>query len=179
MKKYWMFITILPIAGFCHCCNDDLFHLTEQSEEPLCHLEYDQESCCGHKEDFDFEDFNKEGFSLLEIDESDASLIPWDASDLASDEEFSHFIEQRASEINEKSEDVFAYDLPTYQEDARYIPTFEKVPEHKRQLIGSRPKVVQSRPDSQEETPKSAMRPPITRQKEGKETSSEKTVYKH
>ena len=138
----WMLVAMLPIAAFCAQADEDYLYIGGASNESLLHFAFDAEDDCLCTE---YEDFDSQSLSLFEMDERDASLIPWSSDRLAS-EDFTSFIEQRAHEINEEFDDAFAYEL---YDNRDLEPTFENVSKEKHHLFG-RPKVVQSKPDAEE-----------------------------
>lgn len=124
-------MTLMPIVAFGAKKADDIFNIEDTSEQSLLHFA------------FDTDDFtsSESGLSLLEIDEQDESLLPWEIDDLASDE-ISSFIEQRATDIAEEFDDVFAFDLPSPKGETE--PSFEQISREKRNLF-AKPRVVASK----------------------------------
>ena len=132
MDYRWIIMTIMPIVAFGAKKTDDLFYIEDASKQPLLHIAFDAED--------DFSSDESE-LSLLEIDEQDESLLPWEIDDLASDE-ISSFIEQRASDISEDYDDVFAFDLPSPKGEVE--PTLERISKEKRNLF-AKPRIVASK----------------------------------
>ncbi len=138
--KQLLILALLPIAVYGGQAKSDLFSFSERGDEYLHHIEVEVEA----EEAFD----ETQSLSLLEIDESDESLIPWSAESLACDD-FTDLLDRRAAEVYEEFEDVFAYETPCYGEGVACKPTYEKVTEERRRLF-QRPKVVESAPPVQE-----------------------------
>jgi len=128
----WIIMIIMPIVAFGAKKTDDLFNIEDSSKHSLLHIAFDEE------DDFSSEESE---LSLLEIDEHDESLLPWEIDDLAGDD-ISSFIEQRATDISEEYDDVFAFDLPSPKGEAQ--PTFEQISKEKRSLF-AKPRVVASK----------------------------------
>lgn len=127
-----MLIAILPVITSLYG-ESDFFYVAEESEDALFQLGLEAQ-----EDLMEVDDYNTEGLSLIEMDEQDESLIPWALDTLAS-EDVSSYIEERALELTEEFDDVYAYGLP--QERSAFEPTFEKVPEMEKKLF-SRPRIV-------------------------------------
>jgi hypothetical protein len=123
-------MALLPVLAFGAKKTDDLLFIADSSK-PLLHIAFD---------DDEFSEAESE-LSLLEIDEQDASLLPWDLDELDS-EELSSVMQSRAAEIADEYEDVFAFDLPSPTSELE--PSYEKV--KKKPQSYAKPRVVTSNP---------------------------------
>ncbi|MDN3506302.1 MAG: hypothetical protein P0S96_03635 [Simkaniaceae bacterium] len=122
MDCRWIIMTLMPIVAFGAKKADDIFNIEDFSDQSLLHIAFDTD---------DFTSSESE-LSLLEIDEQDESLLPWEIDDLTSDE-ISSFVELRATDIAEEFDDVFAFDLPSPKGETE--PTIEKISREKKSLF--------------------------------------------
>ncbi len=123
---------------------NSVFYLDEEGEEFLTQIEYESEDIeCFHRENHELGSETP----IFEAKDSPSQGL-CEALDLAAEEEISNFVEKRASEINDEYEEIMGYNFPTRNKVAKYTPSLERVPENRKNLIGSRPKVVED--DSKE-----------------------------
>lgn len=163
MKFLGILIALLPALTFADCCcEDDFLYFDEPDHECLSHIEVEEESdTC-----YSSQPFKPSAKALRE------------AVEMASDGQITEFIERRATEIDEESEEFFDYDFSQKNDLAEYTPSFEKIPEQKKQLIGSRPRVVQeATQECQRTQAPTKERPPLAKDKVPKKEDKEKLVY--
>lgn len=125
MRKGWI-LALLPLALE---AENGLFDVAPIAEESPHFVQ----------EEADFEDMNQ-GLTLLEMDERDPLLLPWDPDELIAGE-YREALKKKSVEKSEEVEDVFTYELSGQIE-----PTYEKISEEKKRLFQP-PKVVHTKKD--------------------------------